>query len=65
MNEAKLYFVSGSLDSAGAVKVINADGSNETVAECILNLSELSILNVCEKLLKLGVITQQFPPRFY
>ena len=29
--EAKLYFVSGSLDSAGAVKVIDADGSNETV----------------------------------
>ncbi|PHS35874.1 MAG: hypothetical protein COB07_12880 [Sulfurovum sp.] len=29
--EAKLYFVSGSLDSVGAVKVIDADGSNETV----------------------------------
>ena len=29
--EAKLYFVSGSLDSDGAVKVIDADGSNETV----------------------------------
>ena len=31
ITEAKLYFVSGSLESAGAVKVINADGSNETV----------------------------------
>jgi DNA-binding beta-propeller fold protein YncE len=31
ITEAKLYFVSGSLDSAGAVKVIDADGSNETV----------------------------------
>ena len=31
MTEAKLYFVSGSLNSAGGVKVINADGSNETV----------------------------------
>ena len=31
MTEAKLYFVSGSLNSAGAVKVINANGSNETV----------------------------------
>ena len=27
----KLYFVSGSFNSAGAVKVMNADGSNETV----------------------------------
>lgn len=27
----KLYFVSGSFESAGAVKVMNADGSNETV----------------------------------
>ena len=31
MTEAKLYFVSGSLNSAGGVKVVNADGSNETV----------------------------------
>ena len=31
MTEAKLYFVSGSLNSAGGVKVINANGSNETV----------------------------------
>ena len=29
--KAKLYFVSGSLNSAGAVKVIDADGSNETI----------------------------------
>jgi DNA-binding beta-propeller fold protein YncE len=31
ITEAKLYFVSGSLESEGAVKVIDADGSNETV----------------------------------
>jgi DNA-binding beta-propeller fold protein YncE len=28
-NDAKLYFVSGSFTGSGAVKVINADGSNE------------------------------------
>jgi DNA-binding beta-propeller fold protein YncE len=28
-NDAKLYFVSGSFSGSGAVKVINADGSNE------------------------------------
>ena len=31
ITKAKLYFVSGSLDSAGGVKVVDADGSNETV----------------------------------
>ena len=31
ITKAKLYFVSGSLNGAGGVKVINADGSNETV----------------------------------
>lgn len=28
-NDAKLYFVTGSFSGAGAVKVMNADGSNE------------------------------------
>ena len=30
---AKLYFVSGSFDSAGSIKVMNADGSNEKVLD--------------------------------
>ena len=37
---AKLYFVSGSFTSAGAVKVINADGLNETVLASGSNIIE-------------------------